>query len=186
MAPAPLCRRSPGPLRHRLDARSSVVPAGRGRDGGRGHRLCCLATNRCPGRGWKPLVATGQMALTWYMGHILIGLGGLVAFDQVGAHFGAPAAAGWGSRSSRSRSSPSTPWHRVALARPPRSRSPTAGGSGRKSAIPILIGQSGNGELERHCRDSSPSMPRIAEGEGVTVPNSYAGARILNGLLNGS
>jgi len=57
--------------------------------------LGCLATNRWPGRGWKPLVATGQMALTWYMAHILLGLGGLVALNQVGAH-SLPAAAALG------------------------------------------------------------------------------------------
>ncbi len=33
---------------------------------------------------WQPLVATGQMALTWYFAHILLGLGLLVALGRVG------------------------------------------------------------------------------------------------------
>jgi hypothetical protein len=32
---------------------------------------------------WHPLTVTGQMALTWYIGHILLGLGALVAFGVV-------------------------------------------------------------------------------------------------------
>lgn len=39
-------------------------------------------TTKYPGRLWSPFVATGQMALTWYCGHIVIGLGTLVAFDR--------------------------------------------------------------------------------------------------------
>jgi uncharacterized protein len=34
---------------------------------------------------WRPLVATGQMALTWYFAHIVLGLGLLVALGLVGA-----------------------------------------------------------------------------------------------------
>lgn len=75
--------------------------------------LCCLATNRWPGRGWRPLVATGQRALTWYVGHILIGLGGLVAFDQVGTR-PLPAAAGLGVAFFAMAVVVSTLWNRVA------------------------------------------------------------------------
>jgi uncharacterized membrane protein YeiB len=36
-------------------------------------------TQAWPTRLWQPLVATGQMALTWYFAHIVIGLGTVVA-----------------------------------------------------------------------------------------------------------
>ena len=32
----------------------------------------------------RALIATGQMAFTWYIGHIVIGLGGLVVLDMAG------------------------------------------------------------------------------------------------------
>jgi uncharacterized protein len=32
---------------------------------------------------WRPLAATGQMALTWYFTHIVVGLGGVVALGLV-------------------------------------------------------------------------------------------------------
>jgi uncharacterized membrane protein YeiB len=38
-------------------------------------RLTC----RFPSRYWQPLAATGQMALTWYFAHIVLGLGTVVA-----------------------------------------------------------------------------------------------------------
>jgi uncharacterized protein len=40
-------------------------------------------TERFPGWGWFPLVATGQMALTWYFIHIIFGLGTIVALNLV-------------------------------------------------------------------------------------------------------
>jgi len=45
---------------------------------------CCLVVSRWPGRLWTPLAATGQMALTWYIGHLVIGLGALVALVALG------------------------------------------------------------------------------------------------------
>jgi uncharacterized membrane protein YeiB len=42
-------------------------------------RLVELTGPRC----WWPLAATGQMALTWYLAHILLGLGTIVALDLV-------------------------------------------------------------------------------------------------------
>ena len=45
--------------------------------------LCIRATSVWPGRIWTPLIATGQMALTWYFAHIVFGLG-IVAFGVVG------------------------------------------------------------------------------------------------------
>lgn len=56
---------------------------------------CVQLTTAWPGKGWAPLVAAGQMALTWYFAHIVIGLGGLVAFGVVGTE-SLPAAAGYG------------------------------------------------------------------------------------------
>jgi uncharacterized membrane protein YeiB len=50
---------------------------------------------RWPGRGWRPLVAAGQMALTWYVAHIVLGLGALVALGVVGTE-PLPVAAGLG------------------------------------------------------------------------------------------
>jgi uncharacterized membrane protein YeiB len=46
--------------------------------------VCCLAVEWRPGRWWLPLAATGQMALTWYVAHILLGLGGFVVSGRVG------------------------------------------------------------------------------------------------------
>lgn len=45
--------------------------------------ICVRLTERFPGWGWFPLVATGQMALTWYFTHIIFGLGTIVALDLV-------------------------------------------------------------------------------------------------------
>jgi uncharacterized membrane protein YeiB len=42
--------------------------------------LSVLVTEARPGRWWGPLAATGQMALTWYFAHIVLGLGTVVAF----------------------------------------------------------------------------------------------------------
>ncbi|OWK36731.1 DUF418 domain-containing protein [Fimbriiglobus ruber] len=57
--------------------------------------LCVRLTGREPSRGWRPLVATGQMALTWYFAHIMLGLGTVVALDLVGSQ-SLPVAAGCG------------------------------------------------------------------------------------------
>jgi len=40
---------------------------------------CVRVLDVWPGSGWNPLIATGQMALTWYVGHIVLGLGAVVA-----------------------------------------------------------------------------------------------------------
>jgi hypothetical protein len=40
--------------------------------------LCVRLTQAWPTRLWQPLVATGQMALTWYFAHIVLGLGTVV------------------------------------------------------------------------------------------------------------
>jgi uncharacterized membrane protein YeiB len=42
--------------------------------------LCVRVTEATPNSTWaRPLASTGQMAFTWYVAHILIGLGGVVA-----------------------------------------------------------------------------------------------------------
>jgi uncharacterized membrane protein YeiB len=42
--------------------------------------LCARLAETYPGAFWiKPLAATGQMAFTWYVAHIVLGLGGVVA-----------------------------------------------------------------------------------------------------------
>jgi uncharacterized membrane protein YeiB len=46
--------------------------------------LCVRVTTAWPGRLWRPLACTGQMALTWYAAHIILGLGTVVALDLVG------------------------------------------------------------------------------------------------------
>jgi uncharacterized protein len=46
--------------------------------------LCVQAAARWPSRAWQPLIATGQMSLTWYFAHIVVGLGMLVALEIVG------------------------------------------------------------------------------------------------------
>jgi uncharacterized membrane protein YeiB len=56
---------------------------------------CALAGSRWPGRAWTPFASAGQMALTWYFAHIVIGLGTLVALDVVGTK-PLPVAAGYG------------------------------------------------------------------------------------------
>jgi uncharacterized protein len=43
--------------------------------------LCVRLVGDRPGPGWRPLVATGQMALTWYFAHIVLGLGTVVSLD---------------------------------------------------------------------------------------------------------
>ena len=57
--------------------------------------LCVCISTAWPGRAWRPLVATGQMALTWYFAHIVLGLGALVMLGLVGAEQ-LPVAAGYG------------------------------------------------------------------------------------------
>jgi uncharacterized protein len=56
--------------------------------------LCVRATS-WSNRSLRPLVATGQMALTWYFAHIVLGLGLLVALGLVGTET-LPMAAGYG------------------------------------------------------------------------------------------
>jgi uncharacterized membrane protein YeiB len=48
-----------------------------------------------PSRLWRPLAATGQMALTWYLAHIVLGLGAVVALGLVSTQ-PLPVAAGCG------------------------------------------------------------------------------------------
>jgi uncharacterized protein len=57
--------------------------------------LSVRVTEGWPGRLWRPLVATGQMALTWYVAHIFLGLGAVVALGLVSTQ-SLPAAAGCG------------------------------------------------------------------------------------------
>lgn len=57
--------------------------------------LCVRVATAWPGGFWRPLAATGQMALTWYFAHIVFGLGALVALDRVGTER-LPVAAGYG------------------------------------------------------------------------------------------
>jgi uncharacterized membrane protein YeiB len=56
---------------------------------------CALAAAAWPIAAWRPLAATGQMALTWYFAHIVIGLGALVALGVVNCK-PLPVAAGYG------------------------------------------------------------------------------------------
>ena len=56
---------------------------------------CAWIVAAWPGRGWRPLAATGQMALTWYFAHIVIGLGTLIALGIVN-NSPLPMAAGYG------------------------------------------------------------------------------------------
>jgi uncharacterized protein len=44
--------------------------------------MCVRLCSAWPGWWWYPLAATGQMALTWYFGHIVIGLGAIVALNM--------------------------------------------------------------------------------------------------------
>jgi uncharacterized membrane protein YeiB len=56
---------------------------------------CVRQAGICPARLWRPLAATGQMALTWYFAHIVLGLGTVVALDLVASQ-PLPVAAGCG------------------------------------------------------------------------------------------
>jgi uncharacterized protein len=55
----------------------------------------CVRATMWKSRAWRPLAATGQMALTWYFAHIALGLGLLVALGRVGTE-PPTAAAGYG------------------------------------------------------------------------------------------
>jgi uncharacterized protein len=57
--------------------------------------LCVRLSAGPPSRAWQPLAATGQMALTWYFAHIVLGLGGVVALGLVSSQ-PLPVAAGCG------------------------------------------------------------------------------------------
>jgi uncharacterized protein len=57
--------------------------------------LCVRVTTAWPGRLWRPLALTGQMALTWYAAHIILGLGTVVALGLVGTE-PLTVAAAWG------------------------------------------------------------------------------------------
>jgi uncharacterized protein len=41
--------------------------------------LCVRIVGDAPRLVWRPLIATGQMALTWYFAHIVLGLGTVVS-----------------------------------------------------------------------------------------------------------
>jgi uncharacterized membrane protein YeiB len=43
--------------------------------------LCAQLADTGSARSWQPLAATGQMALTWYFAHIVLGLGSVVALE---------------------------------------------------------------------------------------------------------
>jgi uncharacterized protein len=57
--------------------------------------LCVRLSGEGRCRAWQPLSATGQMALTWYVAHIVLGLGAVVALGLVGSQ-PLPVAAGYG------------------------------------------------------------------------------------------
>jgi uncharacterized membrane protein YeiB len=56
---------------------------------------CVRVCGEGPSRFWQPVAATGQMALTWYFAHIVLGLGAVVAFGMVNTQ-PLPVAAGCG------------------------------------------------------------------------------------------
>lgn len=57
---------------------------------------CCVRlTGNRPSLAWQPLSATGQMSFTWYVAHIILGLGTVEALDQAGS-LSLPVAAGCG------------------------------------------------------------------------------------------
>jgi len=56
---------------------------------------CVGLSGEGPPRFWQPLAATGQMALTWYFLHIVLGLGAIVALGVVNSQ-PLPVAAGFG------------------------------------------------------------------------------------------
>ena len=64
-----------------LDAPAPAVPAlrRRGGDAGRSPSASARRRRRRGSRWLAPFVATGQMAFTWYVAHIVLGLGGVVA-----------------------------------------------------------------------------------------------------------
>jgi uncharacterized membrane protein YeiB len=57
--------------------------------------LCVRLSGEGPSRFWAPLAATGQMALTWYFAHIVLGLGAVDALGLVNSQ-PLPIAAGCG------------------------------------------------------------------------------------------
>jgi len=57
--------------------------------------LCVEMTQRLPAGIVKPFAATGRMALTWYVAHIIFGLGAIVALGLEGSQ-SLPTAAGYG------------------------------------------------------------------------------------------
>jgi uncharacterized protein len=57
--------------------------------------LCVRLSGEGPSRYWQPLAATGQMALTWYFAHIVLGLGAIVALGLENSQ-SLPVAAGCG------------------------------------------------------------------------------------------
>jgi uncharacterized protein len=56
---------------------------------------CVRLASVGPIAAWQPLAATGQMALTWYLTHIILGLGTIVALGLETSQ-PLPAAAAWG------------------------------------------------------------------------------------------
>jgi uncharacterized membrane protein YeiB len=57
--------------------------------------LCVRLCGERPSRAWQPLAATGQLALTWYFAHIVLGLGTVEALGLVNSQ-SLPVAVGWG------------------------------------------------------------------------------------------
>jgi uncharacterized protein len=57
--------------------------------------VCVRLSGEGPPHSWQPLAATGQMALTWYFAHIVLGLGAVVALGLETSQ-PLPVAAGWG------------------------------------------------------------------------------------------
>ena len=45
--------------------------------------LCCESSERLPARWRRPFEATGRLALTFYLGHVLVGLGALEALGRL-------------------------------------------------------------------------------------------------------
>jgi uncharacterized membrane protein YeiB len=57
--------------------------------------LCVRLCGERLSRAWQPLAATGQMALTWYFAHIVLGLGTVEVLGLVNSQ-SLPVAAGCG------------------------------------------------------------------------------------------
>jgi len=71
---------------NRLDAALAAVPRGGDGDRGGDHLLSCLELGDRFAASWwvRALAATGQMAFTWYVAHILARLGTVLALGLTG------------------------------------------------------------------------------------------------------